>query len=323
MKTAIQSKTQVDLVKIANLIKAGKWEETIDIELLDFYTIDDNGERKPDPSKRFQVRDFFINKDFVNEKVQYVKSTKDKSQIDAPTVVRMPDGKHKLNDGSHTIDILLDLGEALQTEANVVDYEKHLGGIDSNAFGLGNLLNLTKKEKQTATSDNIKNHFLQILAEKKDAGLSTEMTDDEKDEFVSWYQGKVNKHTLGQWYSRTPDGGRHSIAKEYTDNEKREKQKHYSEMRKYRDYYVTFPKELQHASTSILGQSLIELAKIDPQKKKVLILLYCKDNADVVRINGVDGKGESTWKTNLDQNYISVSKLTGLTIKYKVLNWKD
>tara|TARA_B100001250_G_scaffold401513_1_gene413492 strand:+ start:64 stop:1050 length:987 start_codon:yes stop_codon:yes gene_type:complete len=309
------------LDEIANLIKADEWKETTDIELLNFYTINDNGERKPDPSKRFQVRGFYLNKEFVNEKVEYVRSTGDRDEIDMPTVVRMPDGTYKLDDGSHTIDIILDLGGVLSIEAYVVDYEKHLGGKDSNALGLGNLLNIKTKEKQTATSDNIKSHFLQILAEKKAAGLSTKMTDEEKDEFVGWYQGKVTTHTLGQWYSRTPDGGRHSIAREYSEQEKLEKQQHYSDDPDYEDYYVTFPKELSHASTSILGQSLVELAKTD--KEKVLILLYCRDNADVARINGVDGKGESTWKTNLDQNYSSVSKLTDLTIKYKVLNWKN
>lgn len=309
------------LVEIANLIKAGKWEETIDIELLDFYTIDDNGERRPNPSKRFQVRDFYLNKDFVTEKVEYVRSTGDRTQIDMPTVVRMPDGTDKLGDGSHTIDIILDIGGVLSTKANVVDYVKHLGGKDSNAFGLGNLLNIKTKEKQTATPDNIKNHFLQILAEKKAAGLSTKMTDEEKNEFVGWYQGKVTIHTLGQWYSRTPDGGRHSIAREYSEQQKLEKQQHYSEMREYRDYYVTFPKELEHASNSILGQSLVELTKTD--KEKVLILLYCKNNADVARISGVDGKGESAWKTNLDQNYSSLSERSALTIKYEVLDWED
>ena len=116
------------LDEIANLIKADEWKETTDIELLNFYTINDNGERKPDPSKRFQVRGFYLNKEFVNEKVEYVRSTGDRDEIDMPTVVRMPDGTYKLDDGSHTIDIILDLGGVLSIEAYVVDYEKHLGG---------------------------------------------------------------------------------------------------------------------------------------------------------------------------------------------------
>ena len=158
----IVEEEKLTLGEIANLIKEGKWKETTDIELLDFYTIGDNGERKPDPSKRFQVRDFYLNKEFVNEKVEYVRSTGNRNEIDMPTVVRMPDGTYKLDDGSHTIDIKRKLGD-VYSEANVVDYEQHLGGKDSNAFGLGNLLNLKIKEKQTATPDNIKNHFLQIL----------------------------------------------------------------------------------------------------------------------------------------------------------------
>ena len=322
------TKINLSVKQIADSIKSGKWEHLVDIEISYFYTEDESGKLKPDPSKRFQVRDFYINKDFVNEKVEYVNSTGDRSGIDIPTIINMPDGSQKLDDGSHTLDIerLLNhgkYGSGPYIKAYCVDYKKHLGGKDSNAYGLGNLLNIKTKEKQTATQDDIKNHFLQIIAEKKEAGLPTKLTDEESDEFVSWYNGKVNKHTLGQWYSRTPEGGRHSIAKEYTETEKRAKQKFYSEMRKYRDYYVTFPSELEHAKTSILGTAMVKAANAIPQKKNILILLYCKNNEDIRRMTGKDGKGDSKWKTNLEKDLSNVSELTNLTIEYEVLDWEE
>ena len=324
MTTIFQSKKQLTLDEIANLIQAGEWGEITDVEILDFYKADDDGNYVPDPSKRFQIRDFFLNEDFVDEKVQYVNSTGDKSQIDVPTVIRMPDGTYKLDDGSHTVDIKRRLGN-VYTKANVVDYEKHLGGKDSNAFGLGNLLNINTKEKQTATSDNIKNHFLQILAEKRESGLPTnpnEWNEDEIKQFCNLYKTKgVTPHTLGQWHSRTPDGGRHLVPTQYTETQLRNFQDSISKMRKYKDYLVTMPREIKHASTSILGQSILELAKDKSQKNKILILLYCRDNADVRRVNGADGKGESKWKKNLQENYKLVSKKTGLTIEYDILDW--
>ena len=118
MPTVIQSKKQLTLVEIADLIKADKWEETTDIEILDFYKKDDNDEYTPDPSTRFQVRDFLLNPDFVNEKFEYVRSTGDESQIDVPTVVRMPDGTYKLDDGSHTIDIKRKFGSCFHYISN-------------------------------------------------------------------------------------------------------------------------------------------------------------------------------------------------------------
>ncbi len=324
MPTAIKSKKQLTLGEIANLIKEGKWKETIDIEILDFYTTDDNGEHTPDPSTRFQVRNFLLNSDFVTEKVEYVKSTKDNSQIDVPTVVRMPDGTYKLNDGSHTIDIKRKLGD-VYSKAYVVDYEKHLGGKDSNAFGLGNLLNIKIKEKQTAENDDIKNHFLQILAEKRESGLPTavsEWDEDELNEFLNLYSTKgISVGTLAQWYSRTPEGGRHLLPHKYTETQLRNFQTTLSQLSDNKDYFVTLPRELNHASDSILGQSILELAKDKSEKKKILILLYCRDNADLKRVNGPDGKGESKWKKNLEENYRLVSELTGLTLKYQIINW--
>ena len=318
------TKTNLNIKQIADSIKNGKWEHLVDIEISYFYTEDESGKLKPDPSKRFQIRDFYINKDFVNEKVEYVNSTGDRSEIDIPTVINMPDGNQKLDDGSHTLDIERHLnygkyGSGAYIKAYCVDYEKHLGGKDSNAYGLGNLLNIKTKEKQTATQDNIKNHFLQMIAEKN----GVKLTDEESDDFVSWYQGKVNKHTLGQWYSRTPEGGRHSIAKEYTDTEKREMQKFYSQMRKYRNHYVTFPSELEHAKTSILGSAIVKAANDTPQKNNILILLYCKNNEDIKRMTGKDGKGDSKWKTNLERDYSRVSELTNLNIEYEVLDWEE
>ena len=325
MPTVTQSEKQLTLDEIANLIKADEWEETIDIELLDFYTIDDNGERKPNPSKRFQVRDFYLNKDFVTQKVEYVRSTGDRTQIDMPTVVRMPDGTYKLGDGSHTIDIILDLGGVLSTKANVVDYVKHLGGKDSNAFGLGNLLNIKIKEKQTAENDDIKNHFLQILAEKRESDLPTAVSEwdpNELNEFLKLYSTKgISVGTLAQWQSRTPEGGRHLLPHQYTEKQLRNFQTTLSQLSDNKDCLVTFPRELKHASDSILGSSILELAKDKLKRKKILILLYCKDNADVKKVIGADGKGESRWKKNLEENYKLVSELTGLTIKFQIINW--
>tara|TARA_B100001094_G_scaffold284491_1_gene298018 strand:+ start:104 stop:1099 length:996 start_codon:yes stop_codon:yes gene_type:complete len=311
------------LVEIADLIKADEWEETTDIKILDFYKTDDNGEYTPDRSTRFQVRNFLLNPDFVNEKVEYVRSTGDESQIDTPTVVRMPDGTYKLDDGSHTIDIKRKRGDAY-SKAYVVDYEKHLGGKDSNAFGLGNLLNIKIKEKQTAENDDIKNHFLQILAEKRESGLPTavaEWDEGELNEFLNLYSTKgISVGTLAQWQSRTPEGGRHLLPHQYTETQLRNFQTTLSQLRDNKDYLVTLPRELNHASNSILGQSILELAKDKSEKNKLLILLYCKDNADLKRVNGVDGKGETKWKKNLEENYRLVSELTGVTIKYQIIN---
>tara|TARA_Y100001963_G_scaffold70720_1_gene98394 strand:- start:59 stop:1033 length:975 start_codon:yes stop_codon:yes gene_type:complete len=324
MTTVIQSEKQLTLVEIADLIKADKWEETTDIEILDFYKKDDNDEYTPDPSTRFQVRDFLLNPDFVNEKFEYVKSTGDDSQIDVPTVVRMPDGKYKLNDGSHTIDIKRKL-EHVYSKAYVVDYEQHLGGKDSNAFGLGNLLNIKTKEKQTATSDNIKNHFLQILAEKRESGLPTAVSEwdsKELNEFVNLYSTKgISVGTLAQWHSRTPEGGRHLLPDQWTQTQLRNFQTTLSQLSDNKDCLVTFPRELKHASDSILGSSILELAKDKLKRKKILILLYCKDNADVRKVIGADGKGESKWKKNLEENYRLVSERFGVTIKFQIINW--
>ena len=312
MTTVIQSKKQLTLIEIADLIKEDKWEETTDIEILDFYKKDDNDEYTPDPSTRFQVRDFLLNPDFVNEKFEYVRSTGDESQIDVPTVVRMPDGTYKLDDGSHTIDIKRKL-EHVYSKAYVVDYEQHLGGKDSNAFGLGNLLNIKTKEKQTATSDNIKNHFLQILAEKRESGLPTAVSEwdsNELNEFVNLYSTKgISVGTLAQWHSRTPEGGRHLLPDQWTQTQLRNFQTTLSQLSDNKDCLVTFPRELKHASDSILGSSILELAKDKLKRKKILILLYCKDNADVKKVIGADGKGESRWKKNLEENYKLVSEL--------------
>ena len=328
MPTVIQSKKQLTLVEIADLIKADKWEETTDIEILDFYTTDDNGEHTPDPSTRFQVRNFLLNSDFVTEKVEYVKSTKDDSQIDVPTVVRMPDGTYKLDDGSHTIDIKRKLGD-VYSKANVVDYEQHLGGKDSNAFGLGNLLNLKIKEKQTAENDDIKTHFLQILAEKRESDLPTAVSEwdpNELNEFLKLYSTKgISVGTLAQWQSRTPEGGRHLLPHQYTEKQLRNFQTTLSQLSDNKDYFVTLPRELNHASDSILGTSILDLGRFNlenkSQKKKILVLLYCRDNADVKRVTGADGKGESKWKKNLEANYKLASETTGLTIKFQIINW--
>ena len=307
------TKNKVDIAGLANKIKSGEYP-TQPVDLDQFFKTDLNGELIVDEDTRIQVRDRYINDEFVERIVQKIKNTGDESQLDNLTLILMPDDSLKIVDAAHTASIRLKLGHTC-CDAHIVSFEKDLGGSLANAHLLGNVLNLPNKEKQVATTEDIRNAVYQVMAEKHEQGLDTQLTDEEYNYLITLFPG-YNRRNFAQWASHSPHGSRQKPPRLWTPNQLKNIKQTYEYEDEYDGFVIMNPMEVGHARSSILSSAMVKMA--EQNKKKCLIILYCNSKAQVDDWVDKDGNPTQTQK-NILETYRKVSQHFNCTIEYKML----
>ena len=306
------TKSKANIVGLANKIKSGELE-TSPIELDLFFEMDCDGVWQPDLDTRIQVRSFYRDTNFIGRQVQHYTNTGDSSNLDPLTVVVMPDGTYKLVNGAHTSEIAIKIGKTY-LPAHILSWEDDLGGKMVNAKRLGNLLNYHPKEKQHITTEDVRNEFLELMADRKAEGLDAIPPEEEIQEFLTVYPF-ISRNTVGQWISHSPEGGRQQPIRIYEDSEKEDIVKAISALSKYEDYVVLPVMELNHALDSNMASAFKMMA--EKKKKKCYIPMYCSNMATVKKWEHPDQK----FKKKIDGTYETNSEYWGCIIEYEVLKW--
>lgn len=312
---ASTTKNKVDIVGLANKIKSGEYP-TQPVDLDQFFKTNINGKWIVDENTRIQVRERYINEEFVERIVQKIKNTGDESLLDNLTLVQMPDGSFKIVDASHTASIRMRLGHTC-CDAHIISYEKDLGGSLANAHLLGNALNVPNKEKQIATDNDIRNAVHQVIAEKHEKGLDTRLTDEDYNFLTALFPG-YSTRTLAQWASHSPHGSRQNPPRLWQPEELKDIKRAYESDSEYDGFVIMNPMEVGHATSSILGSAVVKMAK--ENKNKCLIIFYCLSKAQVEQWVDKDGNPTQTQK-NILETYRMISEHNGWIIKHKMLKW--
>ena len=145
--------TSAQLQQLANSIRSGEYPQQ-DVDLLQFFLQTEDGEFIPDRSTREQVRDDDRDIDRVNRGVNKMKKSGDTSGLDPLTIVEYPD-QDKLLNGNHTAEMEVKLG-MVTSKGCIVNFDRDLGGKQSNVIRLGNLLNKQEVERVDVHDNDIK-----------------------------------------------------------------------------------------------------------------------------------------------------------------------
>ena len=139
--------TSKDIEALADEIKSGSYQKS-KVKLDPYFYVTHDGEIVPVRELRIQVRDKDRDIDRINRAVNKMQKTGDKSGLEPLTMVRFPDGIIKINNGNHSAEMGYRIGEK-EADANIVDFDTHLGGKISNALTIslsGTLLNIILKK---------------------------------------------------------------------------------------------------------------------------------------------------------------------------------
>ena len=294
-------------VLVAEKIKSGQWA-TEQVKIAQFFTATVTGELIPDPETRIQVRETIRDLDRVNSIYNKVCKSKDLSKLEPLTIIRYPDGKEKLGDGNHTVEVeaMLELEEV---KAYIVDYEKDLGGKHSSALRLGNLLNQHDVDRESVSITDIRNEFNQLIQEN-----GGKLSKDQKEEFAKSYH-QISTNTLGQWESRHDAvGGRRKPLMTYTEQQLEDLARAYGTLEKYAGYAICKPRTLRAYWDT--GSSAAVDAMMNKGVRKVLIPLYCESDAAVQ--NWKKGKIKET----IAKKYAKVGEFMDVTIKFEMIAYE-
>ena len=294
-------------VLVAEKIKSGQWA-TEQVKIAQFFTATVTGELIPDPETRIQVRQMIRDLDRVNSIYNKVCKTKDFSKLEPLTIIRYPDGREKIGNGNHTVEVeaMLELEEV---KAYIVDYVKDLGGKHSSALRLGNLLNQHDVDRESVSIADIKNEFNQLI---EDNG--GKLSKDQKEEFARSYP-QISTHTLGQWESYHEDvGSRQKPVLTYSKQQLSDLARAYGTLETYAGYAICEPRTLR-AFWDTGGSAAVD-AMINKGVRKVLIPLYCDSVASVEKWK--NGKIKET----ITQRYAKLGEFHNVTLEFKMMRYE-
>ena len=293
-------------------IKSGLYPKS-KIKLDPYFHVTPNGDIIPVRELRIQVRDKDRDIDRINRAVNKIEKTGDKSGLEPLTMVRFPDDVIKINNGNHSAEMGYRIGEK-EADANIVDFNTHLGGKLSNALTLGNLLNVQEVEKVDVHDTDVKNELYQIMDERAEEGLDPKPPEEELLELCNRYT-QISRGTVGQWISNREDvGGRRKPLISYTKGELEQAMNALASLDRYKDYAICKPRTLVAWFDTGVGAAFDEMAV--QGKEKALIVLYCKT---VAMVNGWE-KGD--YKKNIKEKLELYKEHYGRTIEVEMIRYE-
>lgn len=306
MTTLLKSK--VDIKTLSEKIKSGDYPET-SVELLQFFYKTSDGTLHPDPDKRIQVRGQTRDVKFIENTVNKITNSGDRSKLNNLTCIKM-DGELLILNGSHTSEIQVKLGQTF-AKAYVVDWEEDLGGMMSNAQRLGNLLNVDFFERRGVANEDIKNEINQIIVEKVERGEPSTLTQEERDDLIKAYP-QLSARSLGQMLTRFPGGGRTSATIMHDDSDKDDFVRALKNDDTYREYFIC-PVESFAEYRDSFSAAFRGMAK--ENKRKALITYHIKTQADMKKWTDPTKKKQK----EVDAEFKRMSDHFGVTLEYKFM----
>lgn len=303
--------TQVINVKdLADTIKSGKYP-TQEVNLLQFFNKTIIGEYYPNRDTRIQVRERDRDIDRINRAVNKMKASGDFSGLESPTLIKMPDDNLKVVNGNHTIEMMVNL-DMTTAQAYIVDYEKQLNGLGSNATRLGNLLNKQDVEKVDIHDSDIKRELFQLMSEREESNLSARPSEDILQEFIDVYP-HISRKTIGQWISNHENvGGRRKPLISYTTGEIQLNFDLFKNMQRYVDYSICRPQTFGHWRDTAISTAFTQM--MADKGNKALILFYC---STVTQANDWENK-----KEDVEKFYAEMSQYWNCTIECEMLRYE-
>jgi hypothetical protein len=295
--------------EIVSAIKEGTWKGVKKgIDLRSFFYEPLPNQYAVDQETRIQVRQYLINLEFVKKQVNKIKTSIDRgnpdySGLEVPTFVYFSNdfikngkvihegGSTKVIGGNNGMSIRIELG-IFESDANILDFEKHLDGKMSKLKGVANGLNDVFKEEQGLPDDDIKWEFYNLIDERIESGLEAKPTQEEQHDFLDRYS-QINSATIANWIGHHETGGRRDAHKTWTKAELKAKVLEY-------DDNIAFDDFLKLGATTVAGYDGEMLGRLNkdatiarlkaeeeniPFHKKAIVTIYAGDAAQVLKID--------------------------------------
>lgn len=303
--------TSAQLQQLANSIRSGEYPQQ-DVDLLQFFLETEDGEFIPDRSTREQVRDDDRDIDRVNRGVNKMKQTGDTSGLDPLTIVEYPD-QDKLLNGNHTAEMEVKLG-MVTSKGCIVNFDRDLGGKQSNVIRLGNLLNKQEIERVDVHDNDIKKEVFFRMDERASEGLDPKLTEDELQDFVDTYP-HITRGTIGQWVSNRDDvGGRSAPRRTYTEGELFHMSRAFENMNAYKGYAICSPRTLPAWKDTGVGAIFDAMMDKGNGCCKVLVILYCSTKRQA-------NQWENGYEQTIRDHYDKLEEYYGVTIAIEMLSY--
>ena len=304
--------TSAQLQQLANSIRSGEYPQQ-DVDLLQFFLETEDGEYIPDRDTRIQVRDEDRDIDRVNRGVNKMKQTGDYSGLDPLCIVQYPD-MDKLLNGNHTAEMEVKLG--METgKGCIVDFDRDLGGKQSNVIRLGNLLNKQEVERVDVHDNDIKNELFLRMDERASEGLDPKLTEDELQDFVETYP-HISRATIGQWVSNRNDvGARSGPRRTYTEGELFHMSRAFENMNAYKGYAICSPRTLRAWKDTGVGAIFDAMMDKGNGCCKALVILYCSTQAQA------DKWEKNEIQKTIRAHYDKLEEYYGVTIAIEMLSY--
>jgi len=316
-----------NFIKTANALEKKINDNILPLEYIPvapYVTISPTGNVIYKDDFRNQTRYISISYQFIEKTVNKVykkygsdiKSVDDVEEFDDLYAIDYGDGNPpSLVGGNHTVGIQAGVGLDI-TRARIIDFQKDCNGDMNVVAHIGNVLNKQKVESQGLSNEDIKIEYYKILDSKSEAGEDPSLTDEETEWFLECYP-QVSARTLGQWKSHhKSSGGRRNPKKEWDRDSLNETYRYTTTLTsKYKDYIVLKPRTLDAFDRTALEEMVKGMVN-DPNKTKVLVMLYCST------ITQVDLWLEGNAEQEVKDYYQKVSERFGITLEYEMLAWE-
>lgn len=288
-------------------IKAGEYPKT-KVDITQFYDTNAHGEVIPNSELFIQPREKDRDLGRVHNILHKVRVSGDTSGLESLCCVEYSDGSLKIGDGSHTAEVVFHLYlEGIlpkDFDAFKVSYDKDLDGLDSEAYRLGNKLNMREIEKADVAIEDIKKEYHQIMTERVERGLKSKPDADTDNEFINTYKKYgVTQATLGQWASYHKDGtrGNTSGMKTYEKGELQDQKRALANLEMYKDYQIIEARQIVSWDGEALSMVINEMTS--NLNRKGLIPFYCKDHVQKNYWEKQNAKGEFVNQMKIRKKY--------------------
>tara|TARA_B100001094_G_C18055353_1_gene732171 strand:+ start:118 stop:1071 length:954 start_codon:yes stop_codon:yes gene_type:complete len=288
-------------------IKAGVYPKT-KVDITQFYDTNTHGDVIPKPELFIQPREKDRDLGRIHNILHKVRVSGDTSGLEALCCVEYSDGSLKIDNGSHTAEVVFHLYlEGIlpkDFDAFKVSYDKDLDGLNSEAYRLGNKLNMQDKEKADVATEDIKKEYHQIMTERVENGLEAKPDADTDNDFIKTYEKYgVTQATLGQWASYHKDGtrGNTSGMKTYEDGELQDLKRALENLEIYKDHVVIFPRQIVSWDGEAIAMAISTMTT--NLNRKCLIPFRCKDKVQKNFWEKQNTKGEFVNQIKIRKKY--------------------
>ena len=316
-----------DVQNIVSQIQNGTWGGVKEgVPLLPFFTEPLPGEYAVKEDTRVQSRNLLIDDDFIKRQIRKIESTGDYSGLKKPTLVWFARDVIKNNKiihegnslkvagGNHGIGISIGVGR-FETDAFIIDFEKHLDSKISNLKAVANGLNTVFEERQAVSDEDIKLEFYDLIDERIAAGLDPKPTQEQQHDFLERYP-QINSATIANWIAHHDGiGGRRSPIKTWTKPELR------STVLSYKDN-IAYDDMVHLGATTVAGfdgEMLGRLVKdcTVANNKKAVVTIYARGAEQVKKINTLRKRTIIESKIEEYRKFIGFEEIVVVFLRYK------